>query len=362
MKILNRYILKEFTRFLAITLSAFLVLFLIGDFIEKVDDYVEHKAQAVDVISYMLYQIPNIAFMVMPLAVLLSTLLSLGLLSKNGEIIAMKAGGLPLHRIVAPIFITALVLSGLLFWANQTVIPYCNAKAEYIKQVKIEKKPARPMLKHDKFWFRGPGGEVVNVGLVEFKSGAPTCYGVTFYRLDKDFNLYQRVDSERMDWEAGKWVLLKGISYDFKPGGGIQMKKFDRLAINLPEKPDDFKRVERLSEEMDFSELQNYIAMLHREGYNPVKYMVDLYGKVSFTLANLIMVIVAVPFSLRTSRSGGMALGVAICVVLAISYWFLYSFSISLGHAGRFPPLFAAWLSNALYCASGIYLYIQADR
>jgi len=362
MKILNRYILKEFIRFLAVTLSAFLILFLIGDFIEKVDDYVEHKAQAVDVISYMLYQVPNIAFMVMPLAVLLSTLLSLGLLSKNGEIIAMKAGGLPLHRIVAPIFITALVLSGLLFWANQTVIPYCNAKAEYIKQVSIEKQPARPTLKHDKFWFRGPGGEVVNVGLVEFKSGAPTCYGVTFYKLDKDFKLYQRVDSERMDWEAGKWVLLKGIAYDFKPGGGIQMKQFDRLAINLPEKPDDFKRVERLSEEMDFSELQNYIAMLHREGYNPVKYMVDLYGKVSFTLANLIMVIVAVPFSLRTSRSGGMALGVAICVVLAISYWFLYSFSISLGHAGRFPPLFAAWFSNALYCTSGIYLYIHADR
>lgn len=362
MKILNRYILKEFSRFFVVTLSAFLVLFMIGDFIEKVDDYVNHQARAVDVISYMLYQVPNITFMVMPLAVLLSTLLSLGLLSKNGEIIAMKSGGLPLYRIVTPIFLTAMVLSGLLFWANQTVIPYCNARAEYIKQVDIDKKPASPVLKHDKFWFRGPGGEVVNVGLVEFKSGVPTCYGVTFYKLDKDFNLYQRVDSQRMVWEAGKWVLLKGVTYNFKTGGGIMMSNFDSMPVNLPEKPEDFKRVERLSEEMDFSQLRNYIAMLHREGYNPVKYMVDLYGKVSFTLANLIMVIVAVPFSLKTSRSGGMALGVAICIVLAISYWFLYSFSISLGHAGRFPPLFAAWLSNALFCASGIYMYIQADR
>ncbi len=362
MKILHRYILREFARFFAITLSAFLVLFLIGDFIEKVDDFVKHKAAAADVIRYMLYELPNTAFLVMPLAVLLSTLLALGLLSKNGEIIAMKSGGLPLYRIVAPIFLAAAFLSGLLFWANETIIPYCNAKSGYIKQVKIDKKPARPALKHNKFWFRGPGGEVINIGLVDFKSGIPVCYGVTFYRLDNNFNLYQRVDSKTMDWEQGGWVLLKGITYDFKPGGGITMSRFDRLPVNLPERPEDFKRVERLSEEMDLSELQSYIARLRREGYNPVKYLVDLYGKVSFTLANLIMVIVAVPFSLKTSRSGGMALGVAICIILAISYWFLYSFSISLGHAGRFPPLFAAWFANALFCASGIYLYLQADR
>ncbi len=362
MKILHRYILKEFSRFFAITLSAFLVLFLIGDFIEKVDDFVEHKARAVDVIRYMLYELPNTAFMVMPLAVLLSTLLALGLLSKNGEIIAMKSGGLPLYKIVAPIFITAAALSGLIFWANETVIPYCNSEAGYINQVQIDKKPARPALKHNKFWFRGPGGEVINIGLVDFKSGIPVCYGITFYKLDKNFGLYQRVDSEKMDWEQGGWVLLKGITYDFKPGGGITMSHFDRLPVNMPEKPEDFKRVERLSQEMDFSELQSYIARLRREGYNPVKYLVDLYGKVSFTLANLIMVIVAVPFSLKTSRSGGMALGVAICIILAISYWFLYSFSISLGHAGRFPPLCAAWFANALFCASGVYMYLQADK
>ncbi len=105
MKILNRYILKEFSRFFAITLSAFLVLFLIGDFIEKVDDYVEQKALAADVIRFMLYQVPNIAFMVMPLAVLLSTLLSLGILSKNGEYNRDEGG-----RIAAPSYRGADIL------------------------------------------------------------------------------------------------------------------------------------------------------------------------------------------------------------------------------------------------------------
>jgi lipopolysaccharide export system permease protein len=362
MRILSRYVLGEFARFFTVTLTAFMMIFLLGDFIEKVDDYIEHKAAVADIARYIAYQLPNVAFLVTPLAVLLSTLLALGTLSKNSEVIAMKASGIPLYRIAAPVFIAAVALSGVLFWANETVIPYCNQKAEYVKHVRIEKKPAIPSLKHDKLWFRGPRGEIINIGLVDFKSDVPVCYGVTFYRLDKDFNLVGRVDAASMEWERGRWVLQKGIAYDFLQGGGIKAGKFASMPVDLPEKPDDFRRAEKLSEEMNLTELRSYIDRLRAEGYNPAKYVVDLHGKISFTLANIIMVIVAVPFSLKTSRSGGMALGVGICIVLAIGYWFLFSFSMSLGHAGRFPPFFAAWFANLLFLAGGGYMLIQTDK
>lgn len=361
MRILSRYVVKEFGRFFAFTLAAFVLLFVIGDFIEKLDDYIEHKAAVSDVLAYLGYQMPNIVFMVMPLAILLSTLLSLGMLSKNGEVVAMKASGVPLYRIAAPIMAVAALLSGAIFWANETIIPYCNSQSEYIRKVRIEKKPMIPSLKHDRLWFRGPEGEIINIGLVEFKNEVPTCYGVTFYRLNKSFQLAKRVDAEEMRWNGGKWVLKNGSTYDFG-GSAIKVGKFLEQEIDLPEKPEDFKRVERLSEEMTFSELDDYIDRLKREGYNPVKYMVDLHGKVSFTLANIIMVIVAVPFSLKSSRSGGMALGIGLSVIIAISYWFIYSFSMSLGHAGRFPPLFAAWLANMLFFSTGVYMLLQTDK
>jgi lipopolysaccharide export system permease protein len=319
----------------------------------------------VDVLRYLGYQMPNIIFTVMPLAVLLSTLLSLGMLSKNNELVAMKASGVPLYRIAAPIMAVALLLSGMIFWANETVIPYCNSKSEYVKKVKIEKQPMLPSLKHDRLWFRGPDGEIINIGLVEFKKDIPTCYGITFYRLDSNFHLVRRRDAEEMRWDNGRWVLKNGVTYDFKDGSrksGLKVQSFTEQVIDLPEKPEDFRRVERLSEEMTFSELDNYIDRLRREGYNPQKYIVDLYGKVSFTLANIIMVIVAIPFSLKTSRSGGMALGIGISVVVAISYWLIYSFSMSLGHAGRFPPFFAAWLANMLFFSAGVYMFLQTDN
>ena len=362
MRILSKYILSEFWRFFLITMSAFVMVFVLGDFIEKADDYIEHKAAVFDVVRYILYQLPNIAFMVMPVAVLLSTLLSLGMLSKNSEVVAMKASGIPLYRIALPIFTAAFILCGVIFWANETVIPYCNTKADYIKHVKIEKKMARPTLKHNRLWFRGPKGEIVNIGLIDFKGKLPTCYGVTFYKLDDAFKLVGRVDAERMDWENGRWVLTKGSVYEFTASGPVKSSAFDRQFVDLPEKPDDFRQVERLSEEMNISELRSYITKLRNEGYNPTKYVVDLHGKIAFTLANVIMVLVALPFSLKSSRSGGMALGVGICIMLAISYWFIYSFSISLGHAGRFPPLFAAWLANALFFGTGAYLLLQTDR
>ena len=362
MKILTRYVLNEFARYFGTTLAALVVLFMLGDFIEKVDDYIEHHAAAVDVIRFVLYQLPHILFLMTPVAVLLSTLLTLGLLSRNGEVLAMKSAGIPLYRIAAPIFTVAVCLSAVIFWANETVIPYCNAKAEYIKNIKIEKKTAPPTLKHDKLWFRGPENEIVNIGLVEFQGDKPSCYGVTFFKLDKNFKLKERVDAERMDWVDERWVLEKGVTYDFQGDKGISMKPFDTQPVHLTEKPADFKRVQRLSDEMTFTELTNYITRLKGEGYNPVKYLVDLHGKVSFTFANIIMVIVAIPFSLRTSRSGGMAMGVGISIVLAISYWIIYSTSISLGHAGRFPPIFAAWVANLVYGASGLYMYLHADK
>jgi len=362
MRILSKYILKEFSRFFLTSLSAFVVLFVLADFIEKVDDYVEHHAAAWDVIRYTLYEIPNIFFLMTPLAILLATLLTVGYMSKNGEITAMKTSGIPLSRIIAPIFMVSVCLAAVIFWANNTVIPYCNGKAERIKTVKIEKKKMRPSLKHDSLWFRGPKGEIINIGLVEFEGEVPTCYGVTFFTLDKDFRLTGRLDAEEMDWDGSNWIMAKGASYTFSPKGAIDIKKFKDMKVELIERPADFKRVKRLSEEMTFSELGRYIEKLRDEGYNPVKYVVDLYAKLSFTLANVIMVVVAVPFSLKTSRSGGMAVGVGICVILAISYWMFYSFSISLGHAGRFPPLFAAWAPNIVFGATGLYLLLQTDR
>ena len=362
MRMLSKYILGEFRRYFLVTMAAFVMIFVLGDLIEKVDDYIEHKAAFFDVVRYILYQLPNIAFMVMPVAVMLSTLLALGMLSKNSEIIAMKASGIPLYRIALPIFTAAFLLCGIIFWANETVIPYCNAKADYIRHVKIEKKMVRPALKHNRLWFRGPRGEIINIGLIEFKGKLPTCYGVTFYKLDKAYRLVGRVDAERMDWVNERWLLSKGTVYDFPAAGPVKSSGFDRQFVDLPEKPEDFTQVERLSEEMNISELGSYIRKLKNEGYNPTKYVVDLHGKIAFTLANIIMVVVALPFSLKTSRSGGMALGVGICIILSISYWFIYSFSISLGHAGRFPPLFAAWLANFLFFGTGVYLLLQTDK
>lgn len=362
MTILTRYILKEFLRNLTLALSAFVMLFLLGDFIEKVDDYIEHKATVVDVVSFILYQMPKVLFLMTPVAVLLATLLTVGMLSRNSEVIAMKASGIPLYRVVMPVFIVAVGLSAVIFWANESIIPYCNASAEYTMNVKIKKKPAAPALMHNKLWFRGPSGEIVNLGLVEFTGKTPTCYGVTFFSLDDRFNLVERMDVEKMVWDGKGWELIKGKVYDFDKSGRIKISRFDTRPAEITEKPEDFRSVEKLSEEMTFSELQKYISRLREKGYNPLKYVVDLHAKTSFTMVNIIMVIVAVPFSLRGSRSGGMALSIGVCIVIAISYWLIYSFSVSLGHAGRFPPLFSAWVANLIFGFTGLYMYLNADR
>jgi lipopolysaccharide export system permease protein len=362
MRILNTYISKEFFRYLGVTLAAFVALYLVGDFIEKVDDYIEHKAAVLDVIAYVMYGLPNVLFLMSPVAVLLATLLSLGTLSRNGELIAMKASGIPLSRIVFPIVAFTGSLALIIFWANDSILPYCNSKAEYYRHVRIEGKPSVVTLKQDKFWFRGPKGEIINIGIIDPEKDIPVCLDVTFYKLDEHFSLVERVDAEFMEWTGEGWELMNGMKYVFGRSVGTKTEKFDKLGVDIPEKPEDFKRMSKLSQEMTFGELKRYIERLKAEGYNPTKFIVDMHGKVSFTLANLVMVLVAIPFSLRSSRSGGMAVSVGICVAVAISYWIIYSFSISLGHAGRFPPFFSAWVANLIFGFAGLFMLMHTDK
>ena len=111
MKILDRYILKEFLKFIGITVISLVVLFLIVDFFEKIRMFLSNQATATQMASYFIFSIPMIISYMLPPAVLLATLLTYSSLSKFSEITAMKANGISLYRISIPPLIFAVLIS-----------------------------------------------------------------------------------------------------------------------------------------------------------------------------------------------------------------------------------------------------------
>ena len=134
MKIIDKYILRTFLVPLVFTSLAFLLIFVIYDLYDNLDKFIEAKAPVSEVIVYYLYLLPSKLWLLMPMAVLLSTLYSLFQLAKSNELTAMRASGISLYRLLVPNVLVGVLVAGLVFAINETIGPgydyYCM---RYIK-------------------------------------------------------------------------------------------------------------------------------------------------------------------------------------------------------------------------------------
>ncbi|MGD0169960.1 MAG: LptF/LptG family permease, partial [Smithella sp.] len=139
MKLLDKYILKEFFKILVITVLSFIALFLIVDFFDKIRMFLSNNASVSQIASYFVYSIPMIISYIFPPAVLLATLMTFSSLSKFNEITAMKANGINIYRISLPLTIFAAIAAVFLFYFSELISPASVQKTEYIVKVEVQK-------------------------------------------------------------------------------------------------------------------------------------------------------------------------------------------------------------------------------
>jgi len=293
------------------------------------------------------------------MAILLAIFLTLALLSRNNEIIAMKASGINIYKILTPL----LILSGcivLISFANQELIlPYASQRAEYLENIKIKGRKGPRLLKQDRFWYRSEDA-ICNIELFEHQSN--TLQGITIYFFDQQFILTRRLDARLGKWIDNKWHFYNLVIRTFNPDGSMSIETAREKIIPLKETPGDFKVARREPEEMSYAELKDYINKIEKAGYQIPEYIPYLYAKISFPFICLIMPILAIPFALRIGKGGGIALGIGISVIIGFIYFVFFNFSLSLGRGGVLPPFFSAWVANILFGSLGTYLILQLRR
>ena len=355
MTILSRYILMQFLRMVFLCQSGAITLFLTAEFIERIDDFIEENATLADATLYFLYKIPHLVFLSVPLTVLMASTFTLILFSRENEVLAMRAGGLSLYRIIAPILIASLGISLLTFLANEYIVPFANKRGEYIRRVNIQKTGLRTHAQRNKIWYRSENNTIWQI--THYDPSSEKMRGVTLYRMDRQNRLTQRIDADEVVWLPAKkhWEFHKGVIHDFAGEGKIKQQTFKKKIWGLTEKPEDFQKAGRNPETMNYQELGRYIENLRKSGANPTRYVVDMWAKISAPFISFVLAVVGVPFSIRSSRSGGVALGVAIAIGIGAIYLVLFHASLSFGHAGRLPPVLAAWGPNAIFLAGGAY-------
>jgi len=353
-KTITRYILKEFLHIFILTLVAFISLYLLIDFFEKIDDLVEHNATSSEILQFFIYKIPLIFYQVAPVAVLLATIISLGMLSSHSEVTAIKAGGISILRVTVPILISSWVVCVVAFAVNEWVAPVTNQRLEVIKQIRIKGKADTTVFQQGRVWHRGDR-IIYNMRYLDPRT--KTIRGFTLYELDSAFNLVRRIDAGEVAWTRKGWLVKKGILREFKEGRLTYTIPLSNWTLPLPERPEDFERLERLAEEMGFQELRYYLKRLKREGYNPVRYMVDLHNKLSFPMVSVIVALLGVPFAVKGGRHSGIAVGVGLSFIIGFSYWVIFAINTSLGYSGILPPIIASWLTNIIFGVLGVLMF-----
>jgi len=352
-KILQRHILVEFGKVLIVTLASLIVLFLIVDMVENADDLVEKGVPISESLRFFLLKVPSVLFQTSPMAVLLAVLISLGILNRQGEITAIKAGGIGLLRALSPLLVCGVVLSGAAMFLNESVIPLANSAVDSIESRWI-KGPDKVHFGSGGFWFRSSNSfyNIRNININEKR-----LYGVNIYRFGKPFSLRERIMAREASWKDGHWRGEDVRMWRFSEGRTIDEGVFDEFVFKGLKGPEELLSFESSYEKMTFTELGSYIRGLEKDGYDTTRYRVELYSKLSFPMVNFVMVLIGIPFALRTGRQSGIAAGVGLSVAIGFAYWIVFGITRSLGQSAIIPPVLAAFFPDILFVAIGALMF-----
>jgi len=365
--ILDEYAMGSFLRNFFLVLCSLTVLFIIFTFFELIGDIIKYRTPLVTVGDYLLNLIPFILYNVTPLCSLVAVLITFGALSRSSEITAMKATGVSLYRIVTPVLLVAAVLSALLFAFDESYLPAANRRQEALLS-SIKGKPAQTFLRPDRKWISGQGStsstEPTRIFYYQaFDPDRNIFANITVFEFQPDsFTLSRRIYAESAHWDpsAHQWIFVNGWERAFDNGDTVtSYRTFQQASFaGIQETPSYFKKEERPSQEMSYSELSAYIHDLQQSGFDTTPLRVQLNRKLSYPLLTLVMAILAVPFSLAAGKRGSLA-GIGAAVALAIAYWVLAGISENLGNVNSLPAVLAAWSPDLLFAMAGSYLLLR---
>jgi LPS export ABC transporter permease LptG len=362
-RLLDLYVAKLYLRILGMTAIGMAGLFYIATFIDLSDKVFKGEATMMMVLGYLWWETPQFLYYILALAVLLSALVTVGLLTKNSELIVMRACGVSLYRTALPLLVFALVASGMLFGLEERVLASSNRRAEQLKHLIKGGSPQTFDVLNRK-WVVGPNGEIYHY--VIYNPRERQLHGLSIFEFDETkLQLTRRTFASQatFDMAAARatrqpvWQAQGGWIRDFSPtaqSGAFQ--PFDSTTLNL-EPAEYFVTEAPEPERMNFGQLRRYIDELRVSGYHLLEHEVALQRKLAFPFVTLVMTLIAVPFAVTTGRRGAMY-GIGIGIALALAYWTMISVFAAFGAAAVIPPALAAWAPNLLFGAAAAYLLL----
>lgn len=358
MKILDRYILKNFLVTYVFTVLITLLIICVIDFTEKVDNFRKTNPSANEIIfNYYLNFIPYYANYLSPLLVFISTVFFTARIAARTEIIAMFSSGIGFLRILFPYIIGSTMLAIFTFYMVGWVIPRANKIRLAFEYKYIE----------EQFYFNRRNFHIkvapqTYAYLESYNNSSQTGYKFTLERIEGN-QLKEKLTSDRITWEPKK---KKWEVYDYKvrkfEGQNETLTQGTKIDTTINLSPKDFENDKNRFEELTLSQLNDYIDLLNLRGADGVQtYLLEKYTRFTHPFAFIILTVIGVVVSARKSRRGS-GWQIALGFILAFVYLLFFMLAKGIAESGKIPAVAAVWLPNVIFAGIGFVLYKTLPR
>lgn len=361
MRILDRYILKSIVLIFFSCIFVFLFLYIVIDLLSNLDEILRHQVTLMLLIRYYLSYLPIMFVQVSPFACLLSTVYTFGRLNHNNEIIAMRSSGLGIFEIARNALIFGFLVSLLVFWVNDRLVPDYLAENQKIK-IQIEEGSLKGKAKKNEVIINltlyGLRNRLFFIG--KFFPSSKTMEQITILEHDENQNLTKKIIASKGIYKDGLWKFYQSITYSFDHNGQVidEPTYYEEEIMSIPETPNDIAKLRQKPELMNIRRIQDYIWMLSKSGATTVvrNLEVDLYQRFASPFTSTIIILLGIPFSLmmRKRATGMSAIGVSI--IVGFFYYVLDAIFLAIGKNGLLLPAIAASLSHIIVLCSSLYL------
>ncbi|MBS1780141.1 MAG: LptF/LptG family permease [Bacteroidetes bacterium] len=352
MKKLDWYIVKKFigTFFYAIMILA--VIACVIDYSEKVDDFVSHKAPAIQILLYFKNFIPHITALLFPLFIFIATIFFTSKLAYKSEIIAMLATGVSFQRFLRPYLIGGGFLCLLSLVSNHFIVPNANKQRLRFEDTYV----------HNKIYSSDRNIHLrlspdLYVYMLYYDYVANTGYFFTAETIEGT-DLKKKISADHVNYDSIKheWKLF---TVKIRHNNGLQesLRQIPDTIMKFPFKPSDLEDDEEVKAALTTPELNNYIAREKLRGRESLNfYYVEKYRRSSEPFAGLILTLIGVCIASKKVR-GGSGLHLAIGIIISALYIMAMQFSTTFSTKAGLNPLLAVWIPNIIFGGIAYYMY-----
>ncbi|MEO1131538.1 MAG: LptF/LptG family permease [Cyanobacteria bacterium J06639_1] len=300
----------------------------------------------------------------MPVAALFATMLTLGKLSSNSELTALRSVGVPFRRIFGPILILGLILSAISYGINDGIVPLTKQRIRTLDRYSILAE-TNPVQNRDVFiktpenlWFF-----IKQVNPQQNSMQDVTVLEVNPVRQPDESPLRGVIHAREASWDGDQWTLQDGVAHQYNRAGiAIAETPFQKRPLEISADLATLMQPEIAPAELTSTELRQQIQAFSGSNLPTEALRTEWHLRFSLPLASFFAVVIAAPLAVRPARRAGRFNSIAFAIVLVFVYYVMLSISRSLGEAGAIAPWLASWSHNIAFGSIGSLLLLRYLR